>query len=131
IKGYGGVIPAKYAGGVTTGVAGIAGKATRFNGSSGYAKIGRERAPHVNTSRSFTVSAWAKLDKKPDGAAVIAAQAGQYAPGFELYYSKAYDRWAVNQYSADSADAIPVRAMQPEGTQVRAGDWVHLVGVHD
>ncbi|MEU0806046.1 LamG-like jellyroll fold domain-containing protein [Streptomyces sp. NPDC005970] len=131
IKGYGGVIPAKYAGGVTTGAAGIAGKATRFNGSTGYAKIGQERAPHVNTSRSFTVSAWAKLDKKPDGAAVITAQAGQYAPGFELYYSKAYDRWAVNQYSADSADATPIRAMQPEGTQARAGDWVHLVGVHD
>ncbi|MGW4074390.1 LamG domain-containing protein [Streptomyces asiaticus] len=71
------------------------------------------------------------MDKKPDGAAVITAQAGRYAPGFELYYSKTYDRWAVNQYSADTADATPIRAMQPDGTQARAGEWVHLVGVHD
>ncbi|MGW7753854.1 LamG-like jellyroll fold domain-containing protein [Streptomyces violaceusniger] len=131
IQGHGGVIPAKYVGGATTGAAGVAGKATRFNGTDGYAKIGQERAPHVNTSRSFTVSAWAKLDKKPDGAAVITAQAGNYAPGFELYYSKTYDRWAVNQYSADTPDATPIRAMQPDGTQARTGEWVHLVGVHD
>ncbi|MFI6279951.1 LamG-like jellyroll fold domain-containing protein [Streptomyces sp. NPDC050988] len=131
VTGHGGVLPAKYNGGVTTGVPGVAGKAAKFNGTDGYAKIGQTSGPHVNTSRSFTVSAWAKLDKKPDGAAIITAQAGTHAPGFELYYSKAYDRWAFNQYSSDAADAIPVRAMQPEGTTARAGEWVHLVGVHD
>ncbi|WP_405895231.1 DNRLRE domain-containing protein [Streptomyces sp. NBC_00104] len=131
IKGYGGVVPAKYAGGVTTGVPGVAGKAAQFNGTDAYAKIGQQRAPHINTSRSFTVSAWAKMDRKPDGAGVITAQAGQYRSGFELYYSKAYDRWAVNQYSADAEDATPIRAMQPDGTTARVGEWVHLVGVHD
>ncbi|WP_372346623.1 LamG-like jellyroll fold domain-containing protein [Streptomyces sp. KL116D] len=86
---------------------GIAGKAAKFDGTSGYAKIGQTSGPHINTERSFTVSAWAKLDKKPSGAAVITAQAGQAAPGFELYYSAAYDRWAFNQYSSDSAAATP------------------------
>ncbi|MCW8095797.1 LamG domain-containing protein [Streptomyces tauricus] len=131
ISGRGGVLPAKYNGGVTTGAPGVAGKATKFNGTDGYAKIGQSSGPHVNTSRSFSISAWAKLDRKPDGAAIVTAQAGSFAPGFELYYSKAYDRWAVNQYSSDAADATPVRAMQPEGTTARAGEWVHLVGVHD
>ncbi|MFI1482845.1 LamG-like jellyroll fold domain-containing protein [Streptomyces sp. NPDC020747] len=131
ITGHGGVLPVKYNGTVTTGVDGIAGKAARFDGSSGYAKIGQTSGPHVNTSRAFTVSAWAKLDKKPTGAAVIAAQAGKDRPGFELYYSAAYDRWAFNQYSADAADATPVRAMQADGVTARAGEWVHLVGVHD
>ncbi|MEU5518714.1 LamG-like jellyroll fold domain-containing protein [Streptomyces griseoaurantiacus] len=131
LAGHGGVLPAKYNGTVTTGVEGIAGKATKFNGTSGYAKIGQTSGPHINTERSFTVSAWAKLDKKPAGAAVITAQAGKNAPGFELYYSAAYDRWAFNQYSSDSADATPVRAMQADGTSARAGEWVHLVGVHD
>ena len=107
ITGHGGVLPAKYNGTVTTGVEGIAGKAARFDGTSGYAKIGQTSGPHVNTSRAFTVSAWAKLDKKPTSAAVIAAQAGKDRPGFELYYSAAYDRWAFNQYSADAADATP------------------------
>ncbi|WP_374215690.1 LamG-like jellyroll fold domain-containing protein [Streptomyces drozdowiczii] len=131
LSGHGGVLPAKYNGTVTTGVEGIAGKAAKFNGTNGYAKIGQTSGPHVNTERSFTVSAWAKLDKKPTGAAVITAQAGQVAPGFELYYSAGYDRWVFNQYSSDSVDAKPIRAMQPDGTTARVGEWVHLVGVHD
>ncbi|MET9497650.1 LamG-like jellyroll fold domain-containing protein [Streptomyces sp. NPDC006552] len=140
ITGHGGVLPAKYSGKVTPGVEGIAGNATRFDGTSGYAKIGQTSGPHVNTERSFTVSAWARLDKKPDGAAVITAQAGKDKPGFELYYSSAYDRWAFNQYSADAPDATPVRAMQPDGVNVCApvngqspcvGRWVQLIGVHD
>ncbi|MFE4777902.1 LamG-like jellyroll fold domain-containing protein [Streptomyces sp. NPDC056713] len=131
ITGHGGVLPAKYNGKVTTGVEGIAGKAAQFDGTTGYAKIGQTSGPHVNTERSFTVSAWAKLDKRPDGAAVITAQAGKNKPGFELYYSATYDRWAFNQYSADTADATPIRAMQPDGTTANVGTWVQLVGVHD
>nr|WP_224058935.1 LamG-like jellyroll fold domain-containing protein [Streptomyces kanamyceticus] len=131
IGGHGGVLPAKYHGGVTTGIPGIAGKATTFNGTDGYAKIGQTSGPHLNTSRSFTVSAWAKLDKKPDGAAIITAQAGKERPGFELYYSSTYNRWAVNQYSADAADATPIRAMQPDGASAYVGEWAQLVGVHD
>ncbi|MEV0254748.1 LamG domain-containing protein [Streptomyces sp. NPDC050732] len=131
ITGHGGVLPAQYKGGVTTGMPGVAGKAAEFNGTDGYAKIGQTSGPHVNTSRSFTVSTWAKLDKKPDGAAIIAAQAGKERPGFELYYSSTYNRWAVNQYSADAADATPIRAMQPEDDKAYVGEWAHLVGVHD
>ncbi|MFC7303221.1 LamG-like jellyroll fold domain-containing protein [Streptomyces monticola] len=131
IAGHGGVLPAKFQGSVTAGQAGVDGKAVRFNGTDGYAKIGQNSGPHVNTAGSFAVSAWAKLDRKPDEAAVITAQAGVQRPGFELYYSKAYDRWAFNQYSADSADATIIRAMSPTGTTARAGEWVHLVGVHD
>ncbi|MEU6994660.1 LamG-like jellyroll fold domain-containing protein [Streptomyces sp. NPDC046465] len=131
VQGHGDVLPAVYHGGVTTGRPGVTGKATRFNGTDGYARIGRTSGPHVNTSRSFTVSAWAKLDRKPDGAAVIAAQAGKERPGFELYYSSAYGRWVFNQYSSDAADAKPVRAMQPDGAGVPTGEWAHLTGVHD
>ncbi|MFJ8396734.1 LamG-like jellyroll fold domain-containing protein [Streptomyces sp. NPDC094144] len=133
LTGHGGVLPAKYHGSVTTGVEGIAGNAAHFDGATGYGQIGEVRSPHVNTEASFTVSAWAKLDKKrTDGkAAMIVAQAGKESPGFELYYSSYYDRWAFNQYSSDSVDAKPVRAMQPNGTTARTGEWVHLVGVHD
>ncbi|MFI8811338.1 MULTISPECIES: LamG-like jellyroll fold domain-containing protein [unclassified Streptomyces] len=132
IRGHGGVLPARYIGGVNTGVPGIAGKAAQFDGTTGYAKIGQTSGPHVNTSRSFSVSAWVKMDTvKPKSAAIVASQTGSYAPGFELYYSATYDRWAFNQYSADTADATPVRAMQPDGATARAGEWAHLTGVHD
>ncbi|MER6194921.1 LamG-like jellyroll fold domain-containing protein [Streptomyces cyaneofuscatus] len=132
VRGHGGVLPAKYYGGVTTGVPGMAGKAAQFNGTTGYARVGQNTGPHVNTSRSFSVSAWAKMDPtKPNQAGIIAAQTGQHAPGFELYYSAGYDRWVFNQYSADTPQAQPIRAMQPEGTTARAGEWAHLTGVHD
>ncbi|MFB7460148.1 LamG-like jellyroll fold domain-containing protein [Streptomyces sp. NPDC056188] len=131
VDGHGVVVPAKFFGGVTPGQPGIDGNAAAFNGTNGYAKIGQTTGPHLNTQQNFTVSAWAKLDKKPTSAAIIVAQTGQFSPGFELYYTAAYDRWAFNQYSADTADATPIRAMQPDGTTAQAGVWVHLVGVHD
>ncbi|MFE9251517.1 LamG-like jellyroll fold domain-containing protein [Streptomyces sp. NPDC007088] len=131
VEGHGQVFPAKYSGGVTTGVEGVTGKAAHFNGTDGYGRMARSRGPHLNTSRSFTVSAWAKLDRKPAVAAVITAQAGKVKPGFELYYSSAYDRWSFDQYSEDSADGKVIRAIQPEGATARTGEWVHLVGVHD
>ncbi|MFF7032090.1 LamG-like jellyroll fold domain-containing protein [Streptomyces albidoflavus] len=132
LRGHGGVLPADYHGGVTTGAEGVAGKAARFNGTDAYGKVGRISGPHVNTSRSFAVMAWAKMDKtKPSKAAIIAAQAGRERPGFELYYSQTYDRWAFNQYSADSADAKVIRAMQPDNQKAASDTWVHLAGVHD
>ena len=84
--------------------------------------------PTVETSAAFSVAAWVKLDEMPDHAAVIASQPGNYSPGFELYYSNAYDRWAFNQYSADTPSATPVRVMQAAAGGVSAGEWVHLVG---
>ncbi|MBB1243900.1 LamG domain-containing protein [Streptomyces durbertensis] len=131
VAGHGDVLPAEYHGGVTTGVPGVAGKAARFNGTNGYAQIGRTSGPHVVTSRSFTVSAWAKLDRKPTGTAIVAAQSGQNGLGFGLYYSGHFDRWILNQYASDEPGAKVIRAMQPEGTTARAGEWVHLTGVHD
>ncbi|MFE9171708.1 LamG-like jellyroll fold domain-containing protein [Streptomyces kebangsaanensis] len=131
VNGHGDVLPATFFGGATPGKVGIDGNAAAFNGTDGYAKIGQTDGPHLNTQQSFTVSAWAKLDKKPGSAAIIFAQAGTHSPGLELYYTAAYDRWAFNQYSADTPDATPVRAMQPDGTTAQVGVWVHLVGVHD
>ncbi|MGJ7021369.1 hypothetical protein J2Z78_006930 [Streptomyces griseorubens] len=131
IVGHGGVIPATYHGTVTTGVPGVAGKAARFDGTTGYAKVGETSAPHVNTFRSFTVSAWAKLDSLASESGVVVLQAGKERPGMELYYSAAAQQWAFAQYTADSADAGITRVTQPAGAQAYAGEWAHLVGVHD
>lgn len=110
------------------GEAGVAGKALKLDGAGDYA---HSDAPHVDTQRPFTVSAWAKLDRIPGQGATVVAQLGQNRPGFELYYSKTYNRWGFTQYSGDVPGATQVRAVQPEGTSARVGEWVHLVGVHD
>ncbi|NEB34259.1 LamG domain-containing protein [Streptomyces sp. SID14446] len=114
-------------GGPTLGVAGARGKAVSFDGVDDYLQ---SDIPTVDTSVGFSVSAWVKLDKIPDTAAVIAAQPGNNSPGFELYYSKTYDRWAFNQYTSDSASATPVRVMQASPGGVTAGQWVHLAGTY-
>ncbi|WP_225827042.1 LamG-like jellyroll fold domain-containing protein [Streptomyces naphthomycinicus] len=115
--------------GAKPGQPGIAGKSLTLDGVDDYATTGR---PVLNNQSSFAISAWAKLPKtKPDHAAVVATQAGTHRAGLELYYSKAFDRWVVSEYAADSADATPIRAMQADG-QIAYGDtWTHLLGVHD
>jgi len=129
VSGTAEVSPATFLGGAAPGQPGVAGKALTLDGTDDYASTGR---PQLNNQVSFAVSAWAKLPKnKPDHAAVILTQAGTHRPGLELYYSKGYDRWAVNQYTADSSDATPIRAMQADGQTAYGDTWTHLVGVHD
>ncbi|MGW2597329.1 LamG domain-containing protein [Streptomyces klenkii] len=126
-----GTAPARTAqlhGGAITGADGVMGKSLTLNGTDAYAGTD---IPVVDTSGGFTVSAWAKLSRMPGEAAVLAAQPGNHAPGFELYYSKDYDRWAFNQYASDTAGALPVRVMQKNPGEAKAGEWTHLVGVYD
>ncbi|MEW2065433.1 LamG domain-containing protein [Streptomyces sp. NPDC007346] len=131
VSGHGGVLPAQYHGGVTAGVAGVAGKAAHFDGQTGYGQIGQTSGPHINTFRNFAVSTWAKLERKQDGSSIVVAQAGEHAFGFALYYSRALDQWVINQYTADSPNTGIIRATQPAGTTAAVGEWVHLVGVRD
>ncbi|WP_326582020.1 LamG domain-containing protein [Streptomyces sp. NBC_00481] len=114
-------------GGPTPDVEGKIGKAVRFDGVDDYAVTD---VATINTDVSFTVSAWVKLSAMPSDAAVVASQRGNNAPGFELYYSKGFDRWVFNQYSSDSTSGTPVRAMQAAAGGVRAGEWTHLVGMY-
>ncbi|PNE34661.1 laminin [Streptomyces eurocidicus] len=115
-------------GGSFTGSDGVMGGALSLNGTDGYAGTD---IPVVDTSGGFSVSAWAKLSKKPTEAAAIVTQPGNHTPGLELYYSKDYDRWAFNQYASDTAGALPVRVMQKNPGGATPGEWTHLVGVYD
>lgn len=122
-----GSYPADVHGGVTLGVDGVSKTAMQLNGTDGYAATA---GPVVDTSTSFSVSAWAKLPtEKPDHAAIIATQAGTTRSGFELYYSFSLDRWVFNRYDADSTSATIVRAQSTTAPQ--GGQWAHLVGVYD
>ncbi|MER7748982.1 LamG-like jellyroll fold domain-containing protein [Streptomyces bacillaris] len=115
-------------GGATLGVEGKKGTGIRFDGTSGYAS---SDITVVDTSDSFSVSAWARLDRMPDKAAIIAAQPGNYSPGFELYYSAYADQWVFNQYTADRTGAPIAVAKGPVPGDAKAGEWSHLVGVYD
>ncbi|MGC5344921.1 LamG-like jellyroll fold domain-containing protein [Streptomyces sp. DT171] len=128
VTGHADTQPLALVGDAKLGAPGVAGGALSLDGDGDYAHT---TAPHVDTERPFTVSAWAKLDRIPAQAATVVAQLGANRPGFELYYSKTYNRWGFTQYSADVPNATQIRAVQPEGSSARPGEWVHLVGVHD
>ncbi|MHC0430918.1 LamG-like jellyroll fold domain-containing protein [Streptomyces sp. O3] len=115
-------------GGATLGAEGKKGTGLRFDGTSGYAT---SDITIVDTSDSFSVAAWARLDRMPEKAAIIAAQPGNHTPGFELYYSAWADRWVFNQYTADKSGAPIAVAKGAQPGDAKAGEWSHLVGVYD
>ncbi|MBO0609149.1 LamG domain-containing protein [Myceligenerans salitolerans] len=84
----------------------------------------------VATTYSFAVEAWAYLDTKTPGQAVVVSQAGPDYMDYKLYYTGSADgrsdRWAFGRYTSDLA-IIGVGSDVP----VRTGRWTHLVGVHN
>ncbi|GAB2584665.1 hypothetical protein GCM10027168_16800 [Streptomyces capparidis] len=129
VTGHSGVLPAVLHGGAESGATGVDARALHLDGTDDRAVVA---APHIDTSRSFAVSVWARLPRtKPGHTAVILTQTGTHKSGIELYYSTAYDRWILNQHSADTPEAGSVRAIQTKGAVPQGGEWAHLAGVHD
>lgn len=82
----------------------------------------------VATTYSFAVEAWAYLDAKTPGQAVVVSQSGSGYMDYKLYYSGsgATDHWVFARYTSDRA-VVGVGSEVP----VRTGRWTHLVGVHN
>lgn len=83
----------------------------------------------VDTTKSFTVSAWAKLSAM-DGNKTVVAQDGANVSGFYLHYNHTADTWAFVRTSDDTAS--PKTWYTALATAPVAKDtWTHLVGVYD
>lgn len=100
------------------------GKAMQGNGTSAYAVTSSSA---LDTSTSFTVSAWVRLNSLAANRTFI-AQEGANADGFQLYYSTAYG-WVFNRHASDVTSPTIVRALS-SATPV-TGVWTHLLGVYD
>ncbi|MGV4923704.1 trypsin-like serine protease [Streptomyces sp. BHT-5-2] len=116
---------ARLGGGAELGVAGKIGTALKLNGTSAYAATA---GPVVDTTKSFSVSAWVRLDDK-DRNYTFLSQAGSNASGFQLYYSKYYDKWLFNRHAKDTDDTGIIRAMSKNAAE--SGVWTHLAGSYD
>ncbi|MFK0261414.1 glycerophosphodiester phosphodiesterase family protein [Streptomyces angustmyceticus] len=112
-------------GGAQLGAPGKVGTALKLNGTTAYAATA---GPVIDTTKSFSVSAWVKLDAK-DRNQTFLSQAGNRASGFQLYYSKAYDKWVFNRHTTDTDDTTIVRSISTDAAQT--GVWTHLTGVYD
>lgn len=84
--------------------------------------------PAVNTSQSFTVSAWVNLTD-PAGWRTAVSQDGSTSTGFVLGRDHAADRWQFAMTSADTSEPV-IRRAHSTGPPT-AGSWTHLTGVHD
>ncbi|MEU2438645.1 LamG domain-containing protein [Streptomyces rubradiris] len=103
------------------------GKGFKSTAGNGYAATS---GPVVDTTGSFAVSSWVKLNSKTQS--TVLQQRGTNVGGFQLYYSTGYDRWIFNRYDRDATDtngATIIRAKSEKPPVL--GAWTHLLGVYD
>ncbi|MFF4624403.1 LamG-like jellyroll fold domain-containing protein [Nonomuraea jabiensis] len=84
--------------------------------------------PVTDTSRNFTVTAWARLTGNAATATAV-TQEGSRTGAVSLQYSKTNDRWALVLAGADADNATTVRALSEAAP--RLNEWTHLAGVYD
>ncbi|MEV1120251.1 LamG-like jellyroll fold domain-containing protein [Actinosynnema sp. NPDC049800] len=83
----------------------------------------------VDTSRAFSVAAWAKLDRK-DSYATLVSQDGNRASSFYLQYAVNADRWAITTPSNDADSPVSyVRVTSTASPQL--GVWTHLLATYE
>ena len=99
--------------------------AAKLNGTTAYLSTS---GAVLDTTKSFTVSAWARLTKKDVNYTVL-TQAGTNASGFQLYYSTAYNAWVFNRHQTDVASPVLTRSIGGKPPVLNA--WTHLAGVYD
>ncbi|MFC5684896.1 LamG domain-containing protein [Amycolatopsis mediterranei] len=101
--------------------------AIRLDGTRDYV---RRAKPVTDTSQSFSVSTWVKLDSPPDDWAAAVSQNGGHTAAFNLGYTgKADNHWAFAMHGPDSDDPAAVRLRSTEAAQL--GVWTHLAAVFD
>ena len=85
--------------------------------------------PVLDTSKSFTVTAWVKLTDESSYETAV-CQRGSTECGFYLEYDQSANRWAFAGVSADVAS--PANNFHPESQNPPVlGVWTHLAGVYD
>jgi len=82
----------------------------------------------LDTSTSFSVSAWLKITKRGAYQTAI-SQDGNVTSAFFLQYSAEEDRWAFTVHQLDQNDPPGSRAYSVNAPELNK--WTHLIGVYD
>jgi Concanavalin A-like lectin/glucanases superfamily len=82
----------------------------------------------VDTTRNFTVSAWARVSD-PSTIRGVVSQDGVHTSGFRLQFSSFCMCWQFVLAGTDVASPQPFHASAP--TQAKLNVWTHLTGVYD
>jgi hypothetical protein len=117
--------------GVTFGVEGPGGKvdaAARFDGTSAaYADVNETV---LDSSKSFSVSAWVRPKGTPTRDMAVVSQDGTGEPGFTLGYDQTAGTWAFSVPVTD-VDTLGEWKAVATGVSVVPDQWVLLTGVYD
>lgn len=117
--------PAWLYGSATLGGEGKVGTALTLDGVDGYAE---STLPIVDTTESFTVSAWAKPNQTKIGD--LLAQIGTYQGGF--YLGTEPNGHAVLKWpTTDTNDGGGTWQVAVDDVPLPLGQWSHLIGVYD
>ncbi|MFJ9902304.1 LamG-like jellyroll fold domain-containing protein [Streptomyces sp. NPDC101152] len=101
-------------------------------GSAVFAGAGQiaTSGPVLDTTKNFSVSAWAKITSTPSGTwQTVLAQQGTQAAGFSLDYNPTAGRWAFDRATTDVAS--PTLAGATSTAAPTLNSWTHLVGTYD
>ncbi|MFD8915083.1 LamG-like jellyroll fold domain-containing protein [Streptomyces sp. NPDC059575] len=104
--------------------------AASFSGTSGQEIA--TNGPVLDTTASYTVSAWVKMSSLPTHNATIVAQSGSTNSAFMLQYNYAHTGaplWSMEQTSKDASGTSFPAAYS--SAVPASGAWTHLVGVFD
>jgi arabinan endo-1,5-alpha-L-arabinosidase len=104
----------------------VQGGGLSFDGSDDQVTCGNNL---LDTSGSFSVAAWVKLDSHGNGWQTAVCQEGTNVAPFYLQYSNDIERFTLNVKASDATGATSLKVQQ--ASRPVAGRWYHLVGVHD
>jgi hypothetical protein len=115
--------------GVTFGVQGPRGStdsAASLDGTAnGYLDAGRRA---VDTSGTFSVSAWVKMPSLPTQDVTVVSQDGTAQPGFDLGYDAESASWS---FAIPLSDMESLGSWRVTGASAVPDSWTHLIGVYD
>ncbi|WP_194909667.1 LamG-like jellyroll fold domain-containing protein [Catenulispora rubra] len=110
--------------------------AARFNGTDSTINIpdpnGLTTNAPLDTTQSFTVSAWVDLTSSPrTDTESLVAQNGTNEFGYELAFQRSSQQWRFGMQAADGTTGNDWEARGPVMNGSEYGSWHHLVGVYD
>ncbi|MGW4651726.1 ricin-type beta-trefoil lectin domain protein [Kitasatospora sp. NPDC004289] len=107
----------------------VAGRATKVLDLDGRTGVATTSAPAVDTSRSFTVSTWARADAT---GGVVLSQDGAHASGFILWAEGGDSTWRFAMSQRDNDDwAYDQTTTMNAAAGVRLGTWTQLTATYD
>jgi hypothetical protein len=103
------------------------GQGLRLDGTSG-AQVTTTNGPTVDTTKTFAVSAWARLDRIGGHPAIVSQDSNRTA-AFQLQ-ANPDGRWVFATFS-DDVDHGGTHYRATSATPVKVGAWTHLLGTYD